>query len=497
MIFNVHIQRSAAYNRPALAFLTHAPAVSRVPGLRVQPGHAQAAARLHAVQKVPSTEAAVLLERGLRYLDVRTPEEYADGHAVGAVNIPLLFKSPEGQMTPNPDFLQQVQQAFPDKAEEIIVGCRSGGRSARATSLLEQELQYAALIDDTGGWLAWVEAKLPTTNTGCPEAAYSVVPAATAPSVAAAATRAAAKTAAIAAAAADSANSSGGLPAVLPRAEQCVPRQFWGLMNEELRPWHKQVLVRLCFCLPRPACYVYRDMRAGTMQGVLAQRAMLEKAVRAGLVELEWQARRLRGWLDVVSREDAHGCVAPESLRQAQQELADLKASLGATRSQLAALQGKARTYSDTDYAEYASRFEALLLEMQALADVLRQQQAPLVHRMQDAQEAAARRALFAPTSAAAAAAQAEAAAAVGAELSRAGPMCRDTARRLSSMRQEMQQQLAWRYPPREYVLWRFKGRPGASRPPLSMPGLKRAAPAVRQAVQQLPRPSRSEWSDQ
>lgn len=338
------------------------------------------------------------------------------------------------------------------------------------------------------------------------------------------------------------------------------------------------MLVRLCFCLPRPACYVYRDMRAGTMQGVLAQRAMLEKAVRAGLVELEWQARRLRGWLDVVSsalgaliflspagactlkvpadaflfqlmvtltwwagrvhhcsrcsararplmvssaaaaaaytfaaqianhhvlrpvrcmllfhrqvsREDAHGCVAPESLRQAQQELADLKASLGATRSQLAALQGKARTYSDTDYAEYASRFEALLLEMQALADVLRQQQAPLVHRMQDAQEAAARRALFAPTSAAAAAAQAEAAAAVGAELSRAGPMCRDTARRLSSMRQEMQQQLAWRYPPREYVLWRFKGRPGASRPPLSMPGMKRAAPAVRQAVQQLPRP--------
>jgi hypothetical protein len=63
-----------------------------------------------------------------------------------------------------------------------------------------------------------------------------------------------------------------------------------------------QVLVQLCFCLPPPACYVYRDMRAGTMQGVLAQRAMLEKAVRAGLVELEWQARRMRGWLDTVSR---------------------------------------------------------------------------------------------------------------------------------------------------------------------------------------------------
>jgi hypothetical protein len=67
-----------------------------------------------------------------------------------------------------------------------------------------------------------------------------VVPTATAPSVAAAATRAAAKAAAVAAAAAGSASSSSsGFPAVLPRAEQCVPRQFWGLMNEELRPWHK------------------------------------------------------------------------------------------------------------------------------------------------------------------------------------------------------------------------------------------------------------------
>jgi hypothetical protein len=188
-----------------------------------------------------------------------------------------------------------------------------------------------------------------------------------------------------------------------------------------------------------------------------------------------------------VSRQGAPGCVAPESLQQAQQELANLKSSLGATRSQLAALQAKARTYNDTDYLEYSSCFDDLLLEMQSLADVVRQQQAPLVHRMQDAREVAARRALFAPTSAAAAAARDEAAAVVRAELARAGPMSRDAARRLSNMRRELQQELDWRYPPREYVLWRFKGRPGASKPPLAMSGLKRAVPAVRQGVQQLP----------
>ncbi|WIA37722.1 hypothetical protein OEZ86_014603 [Tetradesmus obliquus] len=277
-------------------------------------------------------------------------------------------------------------------------------------------------------------------------------------------------------------------------------------MNEELRPWHKQVLVQLCFCLPPPACYVYRDMRAGTMQGVLAQRASLEKGVRAGLVELEWQARRLRGWQSTrglvlgcsvelvelewqarrlrgwqstVSAKHSPGCVAPESLQQAQEELLLLKASLGTTRSQLAALQAKARAYSDTDYLSYSSTFADLLQEMQAVADVLRQQQAPLVHRMQEVQEAAARRALFAPSAAAAAAAQREAAAAVAAELARAGPACKEAMQRLKHMQQEMQQGLDWRYPPREYVLWRFKGRPGASKPPLAMPGLRRPVPAT------------------
>eukprot|EP00882_Tetradesmus_deserticola_P005889 GHRQ01006203.1.p1 GENE.GHRQ01006203.1~~GHRQ01006203.1.p1 ORF type:complete len:167 (+),score=42.60 GHRQ01006203.1:224-724(+) len=164
MIRNVHFKSSAARNSPAVAVLARAPAVSRVHRFRVQPGNAQAAARLHAVKKVPSTEAAELLASGQHYLDVRTPEEYADGHAVGAVNVPLLIKDPQGQMVPNPDFLQQVQQAFPDKAAEMVVGCRSGGRAARAAGLLEQDLQYTGVTQDTGGWLDWVEAQLPITK---------------------------------------------------------------------------------------------------------------------------------------------------------------------------------------------------------------------------------------------------------------------------------------------------------------------------------------------
>eukprot|EP00878_Enallax_costatus_P016234 GHUV01017027.1.p1 GENE.GHUV01017027.1~~GHUV01017027.1.p1 ORF type:complete len:103 (+),score=28.02 GHUV01017027.1:529-837(+) len=92
------------------------------------------------------------------YLDVRTPEEFAAGHAVGAVNIPFWFKTADG-MVPNPDFVTKVQEAFPNTQEALVVGCRSGNRSAKACAQLEQE--YSNLIDDAGGWLGWVEAQLP------------------------------------------------------------------------------------------------------------------------------------------------------------------------------------------------------------------------------------------------------------------------------------------------------------------------------------------------
>ena len=62
-----------------------------------------------------------------------------------------------------------------------------------------------------------------------------------------------------------------------------------------------QVLVHLCYVLPPPACYIYRDMKPNRMQRVLAQRAMLEKALRGHLVELVHQDQQLQRWLKTVS----------------------------------------------------------------------------------------------------------------------------------------------------------------------------------------------------
>ena len=72
------------------------------------------------------------------YLDVRTPGEFANGHVPGAVNIAVMSPDPMSRrMTPNPDFLQAVQSAFP-KDKKIICGCQMGGRSQHAAEILVQ-----------------------------------------------------------------------------------------------------------------------------------------------------------------------------------------------------------------------------------------------------------------------------------------------------------------------------------------------------------------------
>lgn len=38
----------------------------------------------------------------------RTPEEYAQGHVPGSINVPIKLDDGAGGMVPNPEFLQQV-----------------------------------------------------------------------------------------------------------------------------------------------------------------------------------------------------------------------------------------------------------------------------------------------------------------------------------------------------------------------------------------------------
>jgi phage shock protein E len=81
-------------------------------------------------------------------IDVRTPEEFASGHISGAINISV-------ETLPN-----RLSEVPRDKT--IIVYCRSGNRSATASSILSQAGYNP--IYDLGGILAWTAAGLPTVQ---------------------------------------------------------------------------------------------------------------------------------------------------------------------------------------------------------------------------------------------------------------------------------------------------------------------------------------------
>ena len=103
-----------------------------------------------AVKRVSPEEARDLMDKeGYSYLDVRSVPEFAAGHPTGAYNVPLLDMGPMG-MTPNADFMAVVEKAFPRDAK-LVVGCKAGGRSAKAAAMLEQA-GFTNVVDQKNGF---------------------------------------------------------------------------------------------------------------------------------------------------------------------------------------------------------------------------------------------------------------------------------------------------------------------------------------------------------
>lgn len=103
--------------------------------------------------EVTPDEAKRLLEGhdGYIYLDVRSVPEFEEGRPPGAINIPIAEPdATTGQMELNPEFLHVVQLRIPHDAK-VIVGCRSGGRSARACDILRDK-GYTNVVNMVGGF---------------------------------------------------------------------------------------------------------------------------------------------------------------------------------------------------------------------------------------------------------------------------------------------------------------------------------------------------------
>lgn len=84
-------------------------------------------------------------QKDVQLVDVRTPEEFKEGHIKGATNIDFF----------SDDFLTQFD-AY-DKNEPLYLYCRSGNRSAKASKKLS-EAGFKNIVDLEGGYKAWKAA---------------------------------------------------------------------------------------------------------------------------------------------------------------------------------------------------------------------------------------------------------------------------------------------------------------------------------------------------
>jgi sulfur dioxygenase len=95
-------------------------------------------------------------DRGARIVDVREPEEFAGelGHVPGSELVPL-------------GAIEQAAASW-DRSAPLVLVCRSGGRSGRATQTLVG-MGFEKVVSMRGGMTAWNERRLPTERGSAPQ----------------------------------------------------------------------------------------------------------------------------------------------------------------------------------------------------------------------------------------------------------------------------------------------------------------------------------------
>lgn len=85
----------------------------------------------------------------VQLVDVRTKEEYEEGHIAGAILLPVQGLSQK-----------QLEEVNIQKEKDVLLYCRSGGRSGRALEMLHS-WGYSQAKHLEGGITAWKEKKYP------------------------------------------------------------------------------------------------------------------------------------------------------------------------------------------------------------------------------------------------------------------------------------------------------------------------------------------------
>lgn len=90
----------------------------------------------------PEEAAALADDDTITVIDVRTPEEYAEGHLEGATLIDFY----------DAGFAEELAALDPD--ETYLIYCRSGNRSGQTATMMA-DLGFERVFDLDGGILAW------------------------------------------------------------------------------------------------------------------------------------------------------------------------------------------------------------------------------------------------------------------------------------------------------------------------------------------------------
>ena len=91
---------------------------------------------------ITGEEAKIMIDKSIGIIvDVRTPEEFNEGHIENAINLPV------------DEIEDKALEVLPDQKEIYLLYCRSGNRSAQAAKILES-IGYE-IIYDFGGINDW------------------------------------------------------------------------------------------------------------------------------------------------------------------------------------------------------------------------------------------------------------------------------------------------------------------------------------------------------
>ena len=112
------------------------------------------------IQNLTPDQVAAEIERaGVILVDVREPNEVADGVIPGAISVPRGMLEFHADPT-SPYHLDELQ---PER--RVVVYCKSGSRSALAGAALKA-LGYRDVAHLDGGMAAWTQSQRPTARIG-------------------------------------------------------------------------------------------------------------------------------------------------------------------------------------------------------------------------------------------------------------------------------------------------------------------------------------------